>query len=96
MPTLPIAGSLALLVQDMATHENREMEKFSSLASNVSQDQYNLSGGVASDTTSQSGDSQTEQLSTRDSPSPEVNLRRPTRTTQDDFCKAYMFGLDCF
>ena len=86
MSTL-LLGCLALLVQDMATHENREMEKFSSATSNVSQDQYNLASGQASETASQSGDSQTEQTNTAQEV-PEVLLRKPsTRQNQDDFCK---------
>ena len=78
-----------MLVQDIATHENREMDKFSSATSNMSQDQYNLTGGAASETTSQSGESQTEQVpSTNENPPPEVLLRRPSgRGNQDDFCE---------
>ncbi|XP_067941630.1 ral GTPase-activating protein subunit beta-like [Watersipora subatra] len=85
-----LLGCLALLVQDMATHENREMEKFSSTTSNLSQDQYNFPGAGASETTSQSGDGHSELSSSSNEKSTiEVVLRRPsTKQNHDDFSSA--------
>lgn len=76
-------GTLALLVQDMALNEYQELEKFSSISSSLSHDQYNL---PSSETNSQSGDGGAEPPTTQ-TDNPEVILRKPSTKLHEDFCK---------
>ena len=76
---LYILGAISMFIQDIATYEYREQDKLSSDTSNLSIDQYNLAVGGASDSASQSADSDQQ-----DTP-PEVVLRRPSRKEREDF-----------
>ena len=79
LQTLYILGAISMFIQDVATYEYREHDKLSSDTSNLSIDQYNLAVGGASDSASQSADSDQQ-----DTP-PEVVLRRPSRKEREDF-----------
>lgn len=67
----------------MATYEYREQDKLSSDTSNISVDQYNLAVGGASDSASQSADSDQQ-----DTP-PEVILRKPSKKGKEDFSEFF-------
>lgn len=77
------SGGLSLFIQDMATYEYREQDKLSSDTSNISVDQYNLAVGGASDSASQSADSDQQ-----DTP-PEVILRKPSKKGKEDFSEFF-------
>jgi len=76
-------GALALIVQDMATHEVREQEKLSSVTSCTSQEQYTLS--TPDSLSYASSDNLTEpDIPPPPMPPPDVILRRPTSRITDD------------
>lgn len=78
-------GALSLIIQDMASYEYREADKLSSDTSSLSVDQYNLAVGGASDSASQSADSDQQDV-------PEVILRKPSKKNKEDFSMFFFWS----